>query len=270
MQQLLCGGSGEMSDVSYALVTGASQGIGKVFAQSLAVRKQNVILVARSKDKLENLAEELRHSQGILAVAIDLDLTSPSAITRLTEQIRERKLRVNLLVNNAGFGLRGKFLDLPLQRQTEMLSLNNAAVVELTYSLLPSLLEHSQSGIINVSSTAGFQPIPYASLYAATKSFLTAFSLGLQEELRSSGVSVVTLCPGRVRASALPAERENGKTKFGFIYQSAEDVVREALDSLSKGGGLVIPGLVNKISLFAQHLIPRRKVPKLVAMMSKQ
>jgi uncharacterized protein len=259
-----------VSDATYSLVTGASQGIGRVFSELLAARKQDLILVARSKDRLEALGEELRRTQSILVEVIASDLTSPSAIAGLTQQIKERQLRVNLLVNNAGFGLRGQFLDLPLQREMEMLRLNNAAIVELTYSLLPLLLEHSQSGIINVSSTAGFQPIPYASLYAATKSFLTTFSLGLQEELRSRGVSVVTLCPGRVRSSALPAVPKNGKPKFGFIYQSAEDVVREALDSLSKGGGLVIPGLVNKISLLAQHLIPRRAVPKLVAKMSRQ
>ncbi len=152
----------------------------------------------------------------------------------------------------------------------EMLSLNNAAVVELTYSLLPSLMEHPQAGIINVSSTAGFQPIPYASLYAATKSFLTSFSLGLQEELRSSRVSVVTLCPGRILANGHSGEAKNGNRKFGFVYQSSEDVVREALDSLANGGGLVIPGFVNKLSVFAQRLIPRRAVPALVAKMSRQ
>jgi hypothetical protein len=152
----------------------------------------------------------------------------------------------------------------------EMMRLNNAAVVELTYSLLPSLMEHSQPGIINVSSAAGFQPMPYASLYGATKSFLLNFSLGLEEELRSKGVSVVTLCPGRILADGQTGKAKTGNRKFGFVYQSPGDVVREALESLARGGGLVIPGFVNKLSVFAQRLIPRRTVPKLVAKMSRQ
>ncbi len=237
---------------------------------SFALGKQNVILVARSRDKLENLANDLKRSQSVFAEVLEFDLASPSAGPRLAQQLRDRNLQVNLLVNNAGFGVRGEFRNLALQRQMEMLRLNNAAVVELTYSLLPSLMERPQAGIINVSSSAGFQPIPYASLYAATKSFLTSFSLGLQEELRSSRVSVVTLCPGRILADGHPGEAANGNRKFGFVYQSPEDVVREALDSLANGGGLVVPGFVNKLSVFAQRLIPRRAVPALVAKMSRQ
>ncbi len=259
-----------MKNSSFALVTGASQGLGKVFAHALAARKQNVILVARSKDKLEDLANELRRSRSVFAEVLEFDLTSASAGSRLVRQLQDRNLQVNLLVNNAGFGVRGEFRNVPLQRQMEMLSLNNAAIVELTYSLLPSLMENPQAGIINVSSTAGFQPIPYASLYAATKSFLTSFSLGLQEELRSSGVSVVTLCPGRILAEGHGREAKNGNRKVAFVYQSPEDVVREALESLANGGGLVIPGFVNKLSVFAQRLIPRRAVPALVAKMSRQ
>jgi short-subunit dehydrogenase len=257
-----------MNNLSYALVTGASQGLGKAFSYALAARNQNVVLVARSRDKLEGLANELKRSHSVLAEVLEFDLTSPSAGPRLAQQLRDRKLQVNLLVNNAGFGIRGEFLKLPLERQMEMLQLNNAAVVELTYSLLPSLMERPQAGIINVSSTAGFQAIPYASLYAATKSFLMSFSLGLEEEMRSRGVGVVTLCPGRILANGRQGEAKNGNRKFGFIYQSPEDVVREALESLASGGGLVIPGFVNKLSVFAQRLIPRRTVPKLVAKMS--
>jgi short-subunit dehydrogenase len=259
-----------MKSVTYALITGASQGLGKAFAQALAARDQNVILVARSRDKLETLADELRRSRSVLAEVLECDLTSASAGPRIAQQLVDRKLQVNLLVNNAGFGVRGEFRNLTLQRQMEMVRLNNGSIVELTYSLLPSLMEHPQAGIINVSSTAGFQPIPYASLYAATKSFLTSFSLGLQEELRSSGVSVVTLCPGRIRAESHSGEAKNGARKFSFIYQSPEDVVRDALESLANGGGLVIPGFVNKVSIFAQRLIPRRAVPALVAKMSRQ
>lgn len=259
-----------MKNPSFALVTGASQGLGRVFANMLAARGQNLILVARSRDKLESLADELQRSRSVLAEVMEFDLSSPLAGARLAQQVRDRTLQVNLLVNNAGFGVRGEFQTLTLQRQMEMVRLNNDAVVELTYSLLPWLMEHPQAGIINVSSAAGFQPIPYASLYSATKSFVTSFSLGLQQELRSSGVSVVTLCPGRILAHSHAGQEKNVNRKFGFIYQAAEDVVREALESLANGGGLVIPGFINKFSVFAQRLIPRRAVPALVAKMSRQ
>jgi uncharacterized protein len=259
-----------MKDSGFALVTGASQGLGKLFARALAARGQNVILVARSRDKLQSLADELKRSHSILAEALVFDLASPSAGSRLVQQLHDLNFRVNLLVNNAGFGVRGEFGKLPLPRQLEMLQLNNSAVVELTYSLLPSLMEHPRAGIINVSSAAGFQPIPYAIVYAATKSFLMSFSLGLQEELRAQGVSVVTLCPGRILANAQSGEARNGSGKLGFVYQSPEDVVQEALQSLASGGGLVIPGFVNKLSVFAQRMIPRRTVPRLVAKMSRQ
>jgi uncharacterized protein len=259
-----------MKSSSFALITGASQGLGRVFARALAARGQNVILVTRSRGKLENLANELRRSRLILAEVFEFDLTSPWAGQRLAQQLRDRNVKVNLLINNAGFGVRGEFRNLTLQRQMEMLYLNNDAAVRLAYSLLRSLMEHPSAGIINVSSAAGFQPVPYASLYAATKSFLTNFSLGLQQELRSSGVRVVTRCPGRILADGHSGEAKNGNRRFGFIYQSPEKVVKDALESLANDGGLVIPGFVNKLSIFAQRLIPRRAVPALVARMSRQ
>src|SRR5690348_5714452 len=259
-----------MQDVTYAVVTGASRGLGRAFAHALAERKQSLILVSRSKETLAALAEELETAHSISTLVFECDLAAPSAGCRLARLLLDRRLSINLLVNNAGFGLRGSFLKLSLQRQMEMLRLNNSAVVELTFSLLPSLLGHSQAGIINVSSTAGFQAVPYAGVYAATKSFLTSFSTGLQEELRSSGVRVVTLCPGRILASRPPASTEDSNRRFSFAYQLSEDVVERALEALANGGGLVIPGFANKFSLIAQRFIPRRTVPKLVALLSRQ
>jgi uncharacterized protein len=254
---------------AYALVTGASRGLGKAFAEALAARKQNLVLVARSKEKLEALARELRSSQGILAEALEFDLASPTAGQRLAQRLWDRGLRINLLVNNAGFGERGTFCELSLDRQLEMIRLNNEVIVELTFRLLPSMLERRQGGIVNVSSTAGFQPIPYAALYAATKSFLTNFSLGLAEELRPRGVTVVTVCPGRIRADLRARGEQRGKQTFPGVYQASEDIVLYALKALDRGGGLVVPGIVNQFSIFAQRFLPRRTVPKLVARMSR-
>jgi short-subunit dehydrogenase len=258
-----------MKNEGYALVTGASRGLGMEFARALAERHYNLVLVARSAEPLHALASELRRSAPVSVVAIELDLSTPGAGQILAEQLSNGGIPVELLVNNAGFGLRGEFRDLSLPRQLEMLRLNNQAVVELTYSLLPAMLKRRQKGIINISSTAGFQPIPFASAYSATKAFLTAFSLALEQELRSSGVTVVTVCPGRLQKKQLGDSAQPAKGKWAGIYQSPEDVVHDALRVLANGGGLTVPGALNKFSVFAQRLIPRRVVPRLVAKMSK-
>jgi len=150
-----------------------------------------------------------------------------------------------------------------------MLRLNNQAIVELTYSLLPRMLERREKGIINISSTAGFQPIPFASVYSATKAFLTAFSLALEQELRSAGVSVVTVCPGKLHKNGNDESEQRARGKWAGIYQSPDEVVEDALRVLAHGGGLTVPGALNKVSAFAQRLMPRSLVPKLVARFSR-
>jgi len=258
-----------MKTDGYALITGASRGLGLEFARALGDRHYNLVLVARSGEPLQTIASELRRSTRVSVVAIQVDLSTPGAGQVLAEQLLSSGIPVELLVNNAGFGLRGEFRELSLPRQMEMLRLNNQAIVELTYSLLPGMLERRQKGIINISSTAGFQPIPFASAYSASKAFLTAFSLALEQELRSAGVAVVTVCPGRLHKKQGGDSAQPVKEKWAGIYQSPEDVVRDALHVLANGGGLTVPGALNKFSVFAQRLIPRRIVPMLVAKLSK-
>jgi short-subunit dehydrogenase len=258
-----------MTPPSYALVTGASAGLGRFFAQALAARRQNLLLVARTQAKLEALADRLKTAHGILAEPLASDLSVPDAGARLAGQLRERGLRVELLVNNAGFGLRGEFWTLPLARQLEMLNLHAAAAVELTYQLLPPMLAARRGGIVNVSSIAGFQPIPYAALYSATKAFLTTFSMALREELRPTGVKVVTVCPGRLRADPEAEAGQAQRQKVPGGEQGHEEVVKETLQKLDSGGGLVIPGRMNRWMMRGQRLIPPNAVPKIVARMSK-
>jgi short-subunit dehydrogenase len=258
-----------MKTDGYSLVTGASRGLGMEFARALADRHYNLVLVARSAEPLHAFAAELRRSAPVSVVAIQIDLSNAGAAQILVEQLSRGGIPVELLVNNAGFGLRGEFRELSLPRQMEMLRLNNQAIVELTYSLLPGMLERRQKGIINISSTAGFQPIPFASAYSASKAFLTAFSLALEQELRSAGVTVVTVCPGRLHKKQSGDSAQPVKGKWAGIYQSPEDVVRDALQVLAAGGGLTVPGALNKFSVFAQRLIPRRLAPRLVAKMSR-
>jgi short-subunit dehydrogenase len=258
-----------MKNDGFALITGASRGLGMAFARALAERHSNLVLVARSSEPLHAFANELRRANPVSVIAIQVDLSSSGAGQILAEQLSSGGIPINLVVNNAGFGLRGEFRDLSLPRQLEMLRLNNEAIVELTYSLLPGMLERRQKGIINISSTAGFQPIPFASAYSATKAFLTTFSLALEQELRSAGVTVVTVCPGRLRKTKNGESEQPAPLKWASIYQSPEQVVEEALRVLANGGGLTVPGALNKFSVFAQRLIPRSLVPRLVAKMSR-
>jgi len=258
-----------MMRAKYALVTGASMGLGKVFARTLAERKQNLVLVARSGDKLAALADELKAAHGISVEPLAIDLSVPGAGQQVARQLRERELSIELVVNNAGFGLQGEFLKLDLERQLEMIRLHNSVVVELTYLLLPSMIEARRGGIINISSMAGMQAVPYATLYSATKSFLTTFSLALEREVGRYGVKVVTVCPGRLKAIPEEQDPNEERKKVPGGEQAHEDVVAETLKMLDRGGGLLIPGLVNKVANLAQRFFPRRLVAKAIGKMSR-
>ena len=256
-----------MTRASYVLVTGASRGLGKYFAAALAQRKENLVLVARSNDRLEEVAKKLRSAHGISVETISIDLARSNAGRDLARELSARNLAIDLLVNNAGFGDQGEFVKLSLHRQLEIIRLQNSTVVELTHELLPAMIEQGRGGIINVSSMAGFQPIPYATIYSATKSFLTTFSLALEAEVHRHGINVVTLCPGRLRADPdEPITAERKKVPGG--EQAHEDVARQALEVLDRGGGLVIPGAANKFVAFAERFVPRGKLARLVARMS--
>src|SRR5258707_6217400 len=256
-----------MKNDGYALITGASRGLGMAFARALAQRHCNLVLVARSPEPLRAFADELRRANPVSVVAIQVDLSTAGACQILAEQLSRGGIPIELLVNNAGFGLRGEFRANSLPRQLEMLRLNNEAIVELTYNLLPGMLERQQKGIINVSSTAGFQPIPFASAYSATKAFLTTVSLALEQELRHSVVTVVTVCPGRLRKTENATSTQRARGDWAGVYQSHEEVVLDALRVLANGGGLTVPGALNKFSVFVQRLIPRKLVPRMVAKM---
>lgn len=258
-----------MTRPGYALVTGASRGLGRCFARTLAARKHNLVLVARSGDKLEALALGLQTAHGIQVESIPFDLAQNGAGRLLADELTRRELAIDLLVNNAGFGDQGRFLQLSLERQLQSINLQNATVVELTHCLLPAMIERKQGRIITVSSMAGFQPIPFASVYSATKAFLTTFSLALEAEMVRYGVRVVTVCPGRLRVAPEDVADGSERKKFPGGEQAHEDVVNKTLRKLDGGGGLVIPGAVNKFAAFAVRFIPRGKVAKLIKNISK-
>lgn len=257
-----------MVGMDYALVTGASSGIGECFARALAARGRNLVLVARSKAKLEALADELRGASSIQAAPVEFDLCVPGAAAGLADRLRARKVQIDLLVNNAGFGGRGEFARLSLDRQLEMVRLNVGALVELTHLVLPSMIERRHGAIITVSSTAGFQPVPYIAVYAATKAFVTSFSLALEEELKSHGVVVVTLCPGGTRTRFFDASGYTPPHYPGGL-QAPEEVVEAALRALDRGGGLVVPRLLNRLGVFVERFVPRSWVRQVAGRMHR-
>jgi len=245
----------------FALITGASSGIGACFARALAARGRHLVLVARSKDKLEAIKTEIAARHSLRIEVIEQDLSLPGAAERLAATLQERGMVVDLLVNNAGFGAHGEFWKLPLARQSEMLRLNIAALTELTHLLLPAMLAQRRGGIINISSTACFQPVPYTSVYAATKAYVTSFSMGLAEELGEYGVKVLALCPGGTATNFFDASQYQ-KRQFPGGLQSPEEVVELGLRALERGRSLAVPRFFNRLMVFAQRLAPRRLVAR--------
>ncbi|MFM6407432.1 MAG: SDR family NAD(P)-dependent oxidoreductase, partial [Microcystis sp.] len=190
-----------------ALITGASTGIGVVFARQLAQRQMELILVARSRDKLEQLAAELEEQYGVKVTVIVQDLTVARAGKLVYDTVNQKGINVDLLVNNAGFGGYGAFSEQDLARQLEMIQLNNLVLVELSHYFLRPMLAGAGGAIINVASIAGFQPLPYLSVYAATKAFVLSFSESLWAENKDKGVKILALCPGPTESNFFEVAR---------------------------------------------------------------
>src|SRR5918993_650861 len=242
------------------LITGASSGIGAAFARKLAGRGRNVFLVARSEDKLIALCNELGRLTSIRAQYMALDLLEPDAGVRLLEETKKRDLNIDMLINNAGFGSMGEFTKLDLDRELEMIRLNVSAVVELTYRFLPAMREQKRGTIINVASTAAFQPVPYMATYAATKGFVLSFSEALWDENRAHGIHVMALCPGVTETNFFDAagiDRPPMRT-----IQTPEEVVETALRALPREKLTVISGWTNWLTVGAERFFPRSFVVK--------
>ncbi|HEY8185821.1 MAG TPA: SDR family oxidoreductase [Pyrinomonadaceae bacterium] len=249
------------------LITGASSGIGEVFARKLAARGRNVLLVARSEDKLITLCNELGRSNSIRAQYVALDLSNPESPARLFEESEKRGLFVDLLINNAGFGSMGEMSKLDLERELNMIDLNIKALVELTYRFLQPMLERKQGAIINVASTAAFQPVPFMATYAATKAFVLSFSEALWEENRPYGIKIMALCPGVTDTNFFEAAR--GHKPPARLSQTPEEVVDVALRGLARGKGHIISGWTNFLMTQSERLAPRSLITRLAGHMMR-
>jgi uncharacterized protein len=239
-----------------ALITGASAGIGFEFGLRLSDRGYDLILVARRRDRLDELAAKVRALHGVRVETIVADLSDAAAIPAIVADVARLGMTVDLLVNNAGFGTHGRFETLAPDREREEVAVNVASLVALTHAFLPSMLERATGGVINVASTASFQPVPYMAVYGATKAFVRSFSEALHEEVHKRGVRVLALCPGPTATEFF----DQAVATVPGPMRTAGDVVTTALAAYDAGIPMVIDGVSNKVVTALSGLIPRRWV----------
>jgi uncharacterized protein len=249
------------------LITGASSGIGAAFTDELAKRKMNLVLVARSLDKLQAVATQIQHQYNIQVDVISADLSREGEGLRVFEEVRSRELRIDMLINNAGFSTHGNFESISPDRDRQQVMLNVAAVVDLTHAFIPMMLATGEGTIINIGSTTSFFPLPRQAVYAATKAFVLSFSEALWIEYRQRGIKVLALCPGATDTAFFKAM---GRDVVG-IKQSPQEVVRVGLSALERDRHYAIPGLQNFLtSNILPRLLPRAAVAMLVGRVSQR
>jgi hypothetical protein len=252
-----------------ALITGASSGIGEALADNFAAAGYDVILSARSTAKMEAHAAELHERHGITATVIPADLESSTGAKELHAQIKSRGITPAALANNAGYGTYGMFQDTDLDRELAMMQINMSAVVALTKLFLPDLVA-TRGKILNVSSTAAFQPGPYMAVYYATKAFVLSFSEAIAAELAGTGVTVTALCPGPT-ASGFQDKAEMNHSKFvvGKTLPTSEEIARKGFRAMQRGQRVYVPGLKNWLLAQVPRISPRSLVTRIVMFVSK-
>jgi short-subunit dehydrogenase len=246
---------------STALVTGASSGIGLELSRVMASRGHDLILVARRESALAGLAEALESEHKAICNVIKADLSLPETPRLLEEEVRRRGLEVDILVNNAGFGIFGYFKNTSLERELDMLRVNAVALTELTKRFLPRMLEHHQGRILNVASTAAFQPGPLMAVYYASKAYVLSFGEAIAEELKGTGITVTTLCPGPTCTEfQSEAHLRQSPLIHGMGMPDAAEVARYGYEAMMKGRRVAIPGFVNRALANSVRFAPRGMV----------
>ncbi|KAB2880555.1 SDR family oxidoreductase [bacterium] len=240
---------------STALITGASSGIGEAIARELAKQNVALVLVARSGDKLESLAAELS-AGGLEVIPIAQDLLAGNADEVLWNELQRRNIKIDMLINNAGFGGYGFFHDSPIEKQIEMIDLNIKALVKLTYRFLPPMISNNHGAIMNVSSTASFQPVPFMAAYAATKAFVTNFTVALSSEYQDTHVRFIALCPGRTKTNFQVAAGSQ-KVRIRSRAATPQQVARVAVKALRRNNNIAIEGFMNHAMIHLQRFFPR-------------
>lgn len=251
-----------MTSAGIALVTGASSGIGLEIARELAARHYDLVLTARSAEKLQALANDLSAKHAIKTHVVADDLLDPQAPVRIRDWLGKAGIAIDILVNNAGFGLSGPFRSLPIDGQLGILQVNVSALTHLTGLLLPTLLTRPKGHILNIASTAGFVPLPYLAVYAASKAYVIAFSEALSIELKKTNVTVTCACPG---ATSTDFARRAGMEQSSIFrtIRAPDSVARRSLDAMFAAKRLHIIGRINRGFVIASRLAPRRVVLRL-------
>ncbi|MBD0281375.1 MAG: SDR family oxidoreductase [Thermoleophilaceae bacterium] len=242
---------------STCLVTGASSGIGADIARSLGARGYGVTLVARRAERLEALARELRAPRRVRVETVACDLGDADARQRMSAEVEERGLTVEVLVNNAGFGSAGRFQELDPAREIEMVRVNVEAVVDLCGRYVPEMARRGRGAVLNVASTAAFQPLPRQATYAASKAFVLAFTDALHEDLAGTGVTATTLCPGPVKTEFISTAGLRWDDMPGFIWTDSARVAEEGVTGMERGRRVVVPGPLNRASALGGQHAPR-------------
>ncbi|QNK61841.1 SDR family oxidoreductase [Pedobacter sp. PAMC26386] len=255
----------------YALITGASKGIGKSIALSLAHSGYHLLLVARSEDDLQLLSQSIAEIHKVQVYYLAVDLSDHKAATQVTTWCTHITPNLSILINNAGYGLWGNFDELKIQEQMNMLKLNIDAVVELTHRLLPVLKQQKQAYILNVSSTAAYQAVPTLAIYAASKSFILSYSRALRHELKDGPVSVSCLCPGPTATGFSSRAGMDALAELAEKFNmTPENVAETGLKAMFRKKAEIVPGFLNKLSVFTAGLLPKSLIESITASLYKQ
>ena len=250
--------------MSTTLITGASSGIGKALSIQFAKSGEDVVLVARSEDKLNALAQQIQRNHDVVSTVICSNLATTAGVDQLCDQLRQRSIHVDNLVNNAGFGALGKFSELPIDRQTDMLMVNVVAVTRLTRALLPTMIQRGRGGVLNVGSIAAYQAGPNMSVYYASKAYVLSFTEGLREELADTGLHVTCLEPGPTESNFGEDSGMGTLDMFSSSTMSAEAVAKAGYEGYRDNEGIVIPGWKNRLMVTSTGFLPRFVTRKLV------
>jgi hypothetical protein len=254
----------------WALITGASQGIGYEFAKLFAAEGHDLVLAARDKVRLEQVAEELRgkHAGKIKVLVLARDLGTATAAQEIFDELKRQQIFVSVLVNNAGFGFQGSFAELDLEGHRNLMRVNMTALMELTYLFLKPMLERREGRILNVASIAAFQPGPYMNLYYASKAFVYSFSCALSEELKGSGVTATVVCPGLTK-SQFHARASLKRPENSRLMMPAEDVARIGYRAMMRGKPIVVTGWFNKLATTVAKILPTQVMSRITGAVNK-
>lgn len=253
-----------------AVITGASVGIGRAFAHLCAREKFDLILIARSQAQLDSLAAEIRQNTGRIVLTIAQDLSKPGAGEKIFEEVSRSGMPVEMLINNAGFGTLGRFWETDRQQQLQMIQLNITALTDLTRLFLPSFVQQRRGRILNIASTAAFQPGPLMAVYYASKAYVVSFSQAVHNEARSFGVTVTCLCPGPTKTEFAQRAGMNATKLFSSkTSMSAEKVAEIGFRAMKRGKPLVIAGRLNALGAFLTRFAPMRLTAALARRMQE-